>query len=444
MQSKSLLTTVLATVLAISLLGFTGCGVRNPVAEVSVSDSGVTVSESSDTVTSQSDWPSWRGPTTDGIALDQSPAILWNEHTNILWRTEIPGRGHSSPIIVADTVYLATANEKSQQQLVIAFDRQLGTPKWSTVVHEGGFPSEKVVHKKATNANATVACDGKRLYISFFNAGNIIASALDLQGNIVWQQELGKYVCRFGYAPSPIVYKSLVIFTADNTGGGYLAALDSTTGEIAWRIARGTTDNYSSPTVANVGGRDQLLISGCGAVTSYDPATGQQNWQTESVSKTTCGTIVTTKDRIFSSGGFPKNETICLTADGKRVWSNNTKVYEPSMVVSGDRLVAVSDDGIAYCWSIENGDQHWRKRLGGNVSASPLLCGENIYVPNLKGETFVFRAGDRYEQISRNPLGDDCYASPAVSNHQIFLRVGVGKGDQRREQLVCIAKPEQE
>lgn len=436
------MTTCLIAVFAIPLLSLGGCGTRNPVAEVTVSESGITVSAPAEVATAQSDWPQWRGPNVNGIATDQAPVTIWNEQTNIRWRTEIPGRGHSSPIVVGDTIYLATAKESEQQQVVMAFDRFTGIPKWNQVVHQDGFPAAKLIHQKATNANGTIACDGNRLYINFFNSGSITASALDLNGNMVWQRELGKYVCRFGYAPSPILYKSLVIFAADNPGGGYIAALDSETGNIAWRIARGNEDNYSSPTVANVGGRDQLLISGCGAVTSFDPATGEQNWRTEIVSKITCGTIVTTSDRIFAGGGFPKNETICLSADGKKLWSNNTKVYEPSMIVAGDRLVAVSDDGIAYCWSIDDGQQYWRKRLGGNFSASPILCGDTIYASNLKGDTFVFRAGDDYESVSRNPLGNDCYASPAVSNGQIFLRVGVGKGDERREQLVCISEPD--
>jgi outer membrane protein assembly factor BamB len=230
----------------------------------------------------------------------------------------------------------------------------------------------------------------------------------------------------------------LAIFAADNPGGGYLAALDTETGRIAWRVARGNDSSYSSPRVANVGGRDQLLISGCGAVTSFDPATGDRLWSTPCIAESTCGTIVTTSDRIFASGGYPQQETICLSADGEKLWSNDTKVYEPSMLVVGQRLVAVKDDGIAFCWSTESGDVIWKKRLGGNFSGSPILVGDHVYVANLRGETFVFRAGDQYEPIAKNRLGDDCYASPAVSNGELFLRIGLGSGGARKEQVVCI------
>jgi outer membrane protein assembly factor BamB len=433
---------VLLAAIVLAIVTQSGCGVSNPVDEVTVADSGITINESAAEAIAQTDWPQWRGHRNDGIVADQGLVTQWDEQSNVRWRTELPGRGHSSPIVVGNDIYLATADDKKQQQSVMSFDRQTGSPNWTTTIHEGGFPPAKQVHQKATNANGTIACDGNQLYISFLNGGAITATALDLDGNVVWQQELGKFVSKFGYAPSPILYKSLVIFAADNRGGGYLAALDGESGQVAWRIKRGAVDTYSSPVVATVGGQDQLLISGGGAVTSYDPTTGNQNWRTPCISSATCGTIVTTDHRIFASGGHPERETVCLSSDGERIWSNEVKLYEPSMLVVGDRLVAVTDDGIAHCWSIEDGQQQWRKRLGGNVSASPILVGQNIYVSNLKGETFVFRAGDRYEQIAKNRLGNDCYASPAVSNGEIFLRVGYGSGADRREQLVCIAGAE--
>jgi outer membrane protein assembly factor BamB len=415
-----------------------GCSRRNPVSEVSVIESGVAISEGEGRLSS-SDWNGWRGPTNNGIAPPQALPTEWDEQTNIRWRCDLPGRGHGSPIVVGSSVYVATAIEGQQQQCVIGVDRGDGAERWRTTIHQGGFPSPRELHHKGTNANGTIACDGKRLFIAMLNSDAIFATALDFGGEILWQQEIGKFVSRWGYAPSPILYKSLVIFAADNQGGGYLAALDGDTGRIAWRVARGNTSSYSSPVVASVGGRDQLLISGCGAVTSYDPASGQQLWQTRCVAEATCGTIVAGGGRIFAAGGYPEQQTVCLSAEGRPVWSNDTKVYEPSMLVAGDSLVTVNDAGIAYCWSTETGDLRWKKRLGGNFSASPILVGNNIYVPNLEGYTFVFRAGERYEEVAKNKLGDDCYASPAASDGELFLRIGIGSGENRKEQLVCIA-----
>jgi outer membrane protein assembly factor BamB len=415
-----------------------GCSKKHPVSEVSLKQSGVTITERG--LDADLTWPSWRGPNGDGTAPDQPLLTVWDESTNIVWRADVPGRGHGSPIVVGDFVYLATALESEQKQQVIAFGRQSGETMWTTVLHRGGFPSQREVHHKGTHANGTVACDGERLLIAFLNSDSIIASALDLDGNLIWQREIGKFVSKFGYAPSPVLYKSLVIFAADNMGGGYLAALDAETGTIAWRVGRGNVSSYSSPAVANVGGRDQLLIGGCDAVASYDPATGQELWKTSCLTEATCGTVVTTSELIFAAGGYPERETICLNSEGEKLWSNGTKVYEPSLSVAGDRVIAVTDDGISYCWESGTGDVVWRERLGGKFSASPLLCNGLAYVPNLNGETFVFSTrGDRFELVAKNQLGSDCYASPVAADGQLFLRIGVGQGPDRREQLVCLS-----
>ncbi|QDT09782.1 outer membrane biogenesis protein BamB [Planctomycetes bacterium K23_9] len=418
-----------------------GCGEKNPVKEISAAQSGVEVR---DTLVDSADlptlhWNQWRGGSIDGVVEDREVATNWGESQNVRWKLDVPGRGHGSPIVVGDVVYLATAINDKQQQLVLAYDRKTGDQRWRREVHAGQFPSQRSIHNKSTNANGTIACDGQRLYIGFLNNDKVMVSALGLDGEIVWQKEAGLFVSKFGYAVSPILYKSLVIVAADNMGGGYITAMDGQTGEIAWRVARGNISSYSSPTVANVGGRDQLLISGCDAVTSYDPATGKQLWRTECISEATCGTIVSTDNLLFASGGYPDKETVCLSAAGEILWSNRTKIYEPSMVLLGDELIGVSDDGVANCWSVTDGKQVWRKRLGGNFSASPIVCNDTVYVSDLSGNTHVFKSVDgEFQSIATNQVGTDCYASPAVADTEIYLRVGVGSGDDRTENLVCI------
>ncbi|QEG38362.1 PQQ-binding-like beta-propeller repeat protein [Roseimaritima ulvae] len=424
----------------VALLVLVGCSKKTPVEEISVADSGIAISDSAPTY-APSDWPAWRGPTGNGVAVDQPLPTTWNNSTNLKWRSDVPGRGHSSPIVIGDAVVLATAVRADEQQMVLAYDRDDGSERWRTVVHQGGFPSQREVHNKATNANGTVASDGQRLFTVMFNSGKIIATALDLDGNQLWQREVGAFNSKFGYAPSPVLYKSLVIIAADNQGGGYLAGLDAETGELAWRTARGNASSYSSPAVGALGGRDQLLISGDDRVASYDPASGEELWSTPCLAEATCGTVVIAGDRAFASGGYPDKETVCLSPDGEKLWSNNTKLYEPSLVAANGLLFGVSDDGIATCWSADDGQRMWRKRLGGNFSSSPVVCNANVYVANLSGECFVFAAdGDGLQVVATNRLGDDCYASPAVSDGELFFRVGIGAGNQRKEQLVCVAE----
>ena len=422
----------------------TGCQKRTPVSELSVEQSGIEITEEEDWITA-SDWPAWRGTKCNGIAQDQAVPTHWSESEGICWRVGVPGRGHSSPIIVGNQIVVASAIEKDQQQLIVSFDRVTGREQWRTMIHEGGFPSRRDVHVKATNANSTVASDGRKLFIAMLNSEKIHVTALDLKGNQIWQKEAGAFASKFGYAPSPVLYKSLVIIAADNFGGGYLAAFDKQTGELAWRTARGDASSYSSPSLATVGGRDQLLITGGDRMASYDPATGKLNWKTPCIAEATCGTVLVASDRLFASGGYPDKETLCLSSTGERIWSNRTKVYEPSLVAYEGNVFAINDDGIAYCWTIEDGDLLWRERLGGNFSSSPVICNGNIYVANLSGECFVFRAtGESYQQVAKNYLGSDCYASPAFSDGQVVFRVGVGNGNDRREELVCIGEPNED
>ncbi|MDF1746879.1 MAG: PQQ-binding-like beta-propeller repeat protein [Gimesia sp.] len=427
-----------ARLLLIGTVLFVGCTKKIPVDEISVESSGVTLSES-DVPDLADDWPGWRGPLRNGHAPDQELPTEWDETANIIWNTDIPGRGHSSPVLVGDLILLASADDQKQEQMVLAYDRTDGKERWKKVIHSGGFPTRGELHKKGTNANGTVLCDGEHIFVVFLNSGKIIATALDLNGKQLWQRELGAFNSKFGYAPSPLLYKSFVIIAADNRGGGYIAALDRKTGEIAWRVSRPAISTYSSPVVANVGGREQLLISGCDQVTSYNPATGKELWNTPCLAEATCGTIVTTDNEIFASGGYPRRETVGLSAEGKLLWSDKTKIYEPSMLVDGAQLYGITDDGIAYCWSTKTGEILWKHRLRGSFSASPLLCNGLVYISNLSGETFVFEANAKeYKEVAVNKLGDDCYASPAAAAGRLYLRVGKESGDKRQEQLVCI------
>lgn len=415
-----------------------GCGTRTPVQEITVSESGVTVA---DVAISEAGlpWAQWRGGT-NGVAPDSPIPTTWNDGSNVRWQANVAGRGHSSPIVVGDLVVLGTATEQPSEQRVVAFDRKDGHERWSTVVHSGSLPNRRALHEKATNANSTLASDGKALVTAHLNGGHIWVTALDLAGKRLWQTDIGAFDSKFGYAPSPIIYKSLVIVAADNRGGGYLVGIDIQSGKIAWRRSRGNDSSYSSPALVTLGGKDQVVITGANQMVSYAPATGETIWETDCISEATCGTVTATADRVFGSGGYPAKETVCLDASGKKLWSNRTKIYEPSMVTDGENLFAISDGGICYCWSVEDGALRWKQRLGGAFSGSPVICNGNVYVADLSGNSYVIKAsGEGYELVSKNKLGDDCYASPAIAGDALFFRVGVGQGADRSEKLYCIA-----
>jgi outer membrane protein assembly factor BamB len=418
-----------------------GCPQQVPVSEITPASPEV-INELPAPVYTEADWPSWRGPQQNGQALPQEVPTTWRSTENVLWSVNVPGRGHSSPVVCGGKVFLATALESEQKQLVLAYQQSDGNPLWQTVVHTGNFPGSGELHKKGTNANGTVACDGERIFVGFLNSGAITVSALDLDGKILWQQEVGKFNSKFGYAPSPLIYKSFVIIAADNQGGGYLAALDRATGAVRWRKARAALSSYSSPMIASVSGKDQLLISGCHEVASFDPATGEQLWTLPGTAEATCGTVVTSEDLVFASGGYPESETICVRGDGSRkVWNVREKIYEPSMVVFQGNLLGIADNGIGYLWEAAGGKQLWRERLNDQFSASPVVCGDNVFVPSLSGHTLVLtKEGEGMKVVARNKLGTDTYASPAICGGRIYLRVGEGDGEGRVEKLYCIGQ----
>jgi outer membrane protein assembly factor BamB len=391
------------------------------------------------------DWPWWRGPWRNGVATSREAVpTSWSATENVKWKTPVPGRGHSSPIVVGDRVFMATADEASQVQSVLALDRASGKSLWKVDVSQGGFPKNN--HSKNTEASSTLACDGERLFGAFFHHETIEAVALDLAGKPVWRKTAGKYNPRkyeYGYAASPLIYQDLVIFIGEFDGDSFLAAFDRATGAEKWRTKRPHNISFSSPVVAKVAGRDQLFISGANQIVSYDPATGKPLWSTAGTTDATCGTMIWEGDLVFASGGYPKSETISIKADGSSevVWKNNQKCYEQSMLVHDGYIYAFTDQGVMNCWRSADGKEMWVQRLRGPVSASPVLAGGNIYWTNERGTTYVFRPNpEKFDRVAENQLGEEGFASPAVGAGQLFLRTSVTENGKRQEYLYCIAK----
>lgn len=389
----------------------------------------------------KNDWPWWRGPNRDGIAdADQKPPLHWNESENVLWKNSIPGRGHGSPTVVGDQVFLATADYEKKIQSVLCYDRQSGRRLWRTDVHQGGFPQGG--HTKSNLGSATVASDGQLIFINFLNAGAVYTTALTLDGEQVWQTRISDFSIHQGFGSSPAIFGSLVIVSADNKGGGALVALDRTSGRVAWRQARPRKANYTSPIILQTGGREQLLLTGCDLVSSFDPQSGEKLWEIEG-STTECVTsIVTDGQLVFTSGGYPKQHVAAVRADGSGevVWEKNVRVYVPSMLVEDGHIFLVTDSGIARCWESRTGNEVWRGRLGGTFSASPVLVGDKIFATNEDGETFIFKANrEKFELLAKNKLGEGVLATPTICNSRIYMRVAHQVGDKRSEFLYCIA-----
>lgn len=388
------------------------------------------------------EWTQWRGPNHNNVAeAGQSIPLEWSETTNIVWKAAVPGRGHSTPIVFGSLVVLTSADEQGQQQAIIAFDRATGKQKWLTPVSQGGFAK---IHAKNTFASSSPATDGRFIYATFCHHEKVEAVAVDLNGKIVWRQDAGPFRPRlyeYGYAASPTLYGETLIINADCDTTAWLKALDSKTGRVVWEQPRQLMLNWSSPIVGNVGGREQLLLSGTEKIASYHPSTGKPLWEARCLTMATCGTVVWEGDTVFASGGYPKAETAAVKADGSGtvLWTNNIKCYEQSMLVHEGHVYAFSDIGIVHCLDGKTGEEKWIHRLQGPVSASPLLVGDMIFAMNETGTTWVFKATpDGFQQIAKNQLGDSSFASAVAVDNRLFLRTARDSGGGRQETLYCI------
>lgn len=388
------------------------------------------------------DWPWWRGPAGNGIAAaEQNPPLSWSDSENIVWSAPLPGRGHGSATVVGDQVVLATADEVREIQSVLCLSRHTGELLWKRAIHVGGL--EKKSNEKASQASCTLACDGKRFFVNFLNKGVVYTTAVSREGEKLWQTKVSEYVTHQGFSSSPALYGPLVIVSADTKRGGAICGLNRASGEEVWRVERPKLPNYVSPSILRVAGRTQLLFSGCDLVTSLDPLTGTKLWETKGATTECVTTMVTDGQRVFTSGGYPRNHVSAIVADGSRevAWNQSVRVYVPSMLVRDRYLYVVADAGIAVCFNSEDGSSLWRGRLGGTFSSSPVMVGDHILATNERGATFVYKANPAaFELVGQNQLGEEVFATPTVCGGRIYLRSASREGGRRRETLYCIGR----
>jgi outer membrane protein assembly factor BamB len=377
--------------------------------------------------TPASDWPCWRGAAGDNHSASRHPPVEWSATQNVLWKIDVPGLGHSSPTIVGNKIFLASADEQTETQFLVCLDRQTGQELWTTNLHHGHLPPK---HEKNSHASATPACDGESVYVLMANAGQLWASAVATDGHVIWQKSLGGFQHANGYGSSPALYGHLVIAANDNELDPGLTALDRTDGHVVWHITRPSSDNSATPLVATVAGRPQLLINGANAVNSYDPATGAELWHVTHTTGVAACTMAFDDQCVFASGNVPDKLMLAVRADGQGdvtdthiLWSTHeANTYVPSPLVSGKFLFAVIDGGTAYCRDTRSGEVIWKHRLGGTFFASPVAAGDYIYATNDAGVTYVFRPTEAFELVAQNEVGQTCFATPVILEDRLYLR----------------------
>jgi hypothetical protein len=393
-------------------------------------------------------WPAWRGPRGDGTSEESNVPTHWNAATgeNIAWKVEVPGEGHSSPIVWNDSLFLVSCLTESEERVLLCLDRRTGDKRWQQIVIKSPLETK---HARNSFASGTPATDGKLVYVAFQevdgstipapNVGNarlvtpgkMVVAAYDFQGQRQWLVRPGDFISAHGFCSCPILYKDLVIINGDHDGDSYIVALDKESGETVWKVPREhKTRSYVTPIIRSIDGRDQMVLSGSKCVVSLDPATGETIWEIDGPTEQFVASMVFDGERFFLAAGFPTYHVMAIRPGGRGdvteshiAWhATNAKCYVPSPVVVENYLLVADDRGTGNCYLADSGERLWQARLGRGFGSSLVAAGGLAYFVADDGLTKVVRPGKEAEIVAENPIGEVCSSSPAISQGQIFLR----------------------
>lgn len=389
-------------------------------------------------------WTSYRGPTDQGHSDSTGLPVRWSEAENVAWKTGIPGKAWSSPVIWGDRIWLTTAPEDGTQLSALCVDKHSGKITINKRLHYVAGP--QYCHPFNSYASPSPAIEEGRVYVSF---GSPYTACLDsTTGEVIWQRT--DFVCNHfrGAGSSPFIYKDLLILHFDGSDRQYLVAMDKRTGKTVWQADRsvdfrdiesstGKPDRdgdyrkaFSTPVIADVQGKPVLVSLGSMALYGYDPMSGKELWRVEAVGSHSgaCRPVVG-HGLVYSPMGAGL-ELWAVRPDGSGVvtdthvaWKHKRGVCRrPSPLLVGDLLFMVDDGGVATCLEAKTGQEVWRERLGGNYSASPIYAEGRIYFFDQDGKSTVIEAARQFKAVAVNRLDDGFMASPAVSGRALYLR----------------------
>ncbi len=417
------------------------------------------------------DWPRWRGPNDDGMARGDAP-LKWSETDNIAWRASIPGRGHSSPVIWGDKIFVTTAVPaeavaaappppqpkargggggggmgggsgagREHKFMILCLDRHTGKVLWERVA-KVATPHEGYHGRYGSFASNSPVTDGKHLYASFGSRG---LYCYDLNGKLVWQKDFPPTRMRlqFGEGAATVLDGDSIYLKFDQEEGSYLVAVDKHTGKELWRVDRDEQSSWSAPLVVAHNGRKQVVVSATTKVRSYDAATGKLIWECAGLGSNVIPAPVKLGDTVLVMSGHRNPNLLAirlgregdLTGTDGIVWSNDRgNSYSASPLLHDNKLYFVSDNGMLSCLNARTGEAYYRQqRLPNpyNFKASPVGANGKLYLATENGDVVVAKMGETYEVLAINTLPDQMFiATPAIAGGSLYLR--------GRDTLYCI------
>ncbi|MGB7348178.1 MAG: PQQ-binding-like beta-propeller repeat protein [Pirellulaceae bacterium] len=408
-------------------------------------------------------WPQFRGPNGDGKIEGQNIPIKFSESENVTWKTPLPGKAWSSPVVADGVIWVTTAIEvfptdeekiaimtkqgiepKKFKQLqvakkielkLIALDLESGSVKQTIDLTTVDEPDS--IHALNSYASPTPVIDGENIYCHFGTYGTYCLSRND--GSIKWQRQL-PLAHSVGPGSSPFVYGDSLVLIQDGTDAQYVISLDKATGETNWKTSRPEMDApdgdqkkaYSTPiAITDKQGREQLICMASQWMVSYDPQTGNEIWKVHHGKGFSVVPRPVYEDGVvYFSTGFGKPQLWAVAVDGSGNVTDTHVRWEvsksipakPSPLLHDGLIYVIEDSGVASCFDAESGDEVWKKRIGGKFSASPLMAGGYIYLGSHEGTVTVLRPGKEGTVVAENQLDGQIMASPAVVDNALILR----------------------
>jgi outer membrane protein assembly factor BamB len=389
-------------------------------------------------------WPRFRGPNGTGMSADKDVPVKWDLKDNVLWKVPVPGVGNGSPVIWGDRLFLQASTADGGERSLSCLDARNGKTLWKQTI-----PAKKAhAHKFNSLASSTPAIDGERVYVLFWDGGEIGLYAYTLDGKPVWKKSLGGFTSQHGPGHSPIVYNGLVILPNDQDGSSVLVALNAKTGTPVWEVKRKPFRAcYSTPFILDKpDGTAELIVTSTAGLTGYDPGTGKENWSYTwsfpGMALRTVASSVASGGVVYAASGDGSGERnfIAVKLGGQGdvtgtnlLWQTRKKFpYVPCMLAQGNHLYTINDEGIAGCYLGLTGEEVGSRRLASAVTASPILIDGKIFVIGEDGECYVLEAGPELKLLARSSLKEPVSATPAVADGKLYIR--------GRQNLFCIGK----
>jgi outer membrane protein assembly factor BamB len=388
--------------------------------------------------TRAADWPQFRGPDGSGHGEAKNLPTQWGPDKNVAWRTEVPGKGWSSPSLSQGRIYLTsavpveqgTANGDVDLQL-LCYDANSGQQIWAKTVFRQEEKTSPAIHRKNSHASPTPLVDGSRIFVHFGHQGT---ACLSTDGQIVWQNQTNIYSPVHGNGGSPILVDGILIFSCDGGSDPFVVGLDADTGQARWKFERPTDSAkkfaFSTPAVIAVAGKKQVVSPGAGMVNALDPQTGKEIWRVTYDGYSVIPKPVFGNGLVYLSTGYDSPTIIAIRPDGSGdvtdthvAWTlDKGAPHTPSPLLIGKELYLVADGGTASCANALTGEKIWQERVPGDYSASPIFADGKIYIVNEEGTGTVLRPGPTFEKLAENGFPEQTLASYAIGEGAIFVR----------------------